>query len=324
MEDRGISPFPREAAAETAPVSSVVAPPPPANVARRDVRALLRDIWRTLADVGPFGLAAQVAYSLIFALPSIVLIVVVIGVAVGQWTGVSPLDALETTVERNLAPGMREPFRSLEANAMARAGAPGPTISAIISIAVALVIAGSGVRVLSRACVHASGERDDRPLWRRQLAAIGVAFVLAALLIVAFVFILFEESLWRAATEAMFGAPVEGSGVRAIRGAAEFLAVWAILLVLYKTALGRAWAWRAAAVGAIVATPLWFAASKGFRLYLRVSDPGSAYGAANSVLILLAFLYVSSLIVIVGAMVTATLRRRRTEPAAHGVESLVR
>jgi membrane protein len=312
MEERGISPFPREAPAAPAAVSLAAdAALPQTSAGRRDLRAFLREVWRTLAEVGPFGLASQVAYSLIFALPSIVLIVVVIGVAVGRWTGVSPLDALERTVERSLAPGMRAPFRSLEEHALARAGEPGPTISAIVSVVVALVIAGSGVRVLSRACVRASGEVDDRPVWRRQLAATGVAFLLAALLIAAFVLILFGESLWLAATQAVFGTPVEGPGVRAIRAVAQFLAAFAIALVLYKTSLGRAWPWRAAAVGAIVATPLWFVASKGFQLYLGVSDPGSAYGAASSILVLLAFLYVSSLIVIAGAMVTATLRRRQ-------------
>ncbi|HEU0115389.1 MAG TPA: YhjD/YihY/BrkB family envelope integrity protein [Thermomicrobiales bacterium] len=304
MDERGISPFPPNAVAASGP-------PPNVNVVRRDARAFPREVWRTLAAVGPFGLASQVAYSLIFALPSIVLIVVVIGVAVGRWTGMSPLAALETAAERNLAPSLRAPARSLEANAMARAAEPGPTISAIVSVAVALAIAGSGVRVLSRACVRASGERDDRPLWRKQLAATGVALVLAALLIAAFVLILCGESLWLAATTAWFGTPVEGPAVRVIRRVAELLAAAAILLVLYKSALGRAWSWRSAAVGAAVAAPLWFAAGAGFQLYLRGSDPGSAYGAASGALVLLAFLYVSSLIVIVGAMATATVRRRQ-------------
>jgi membrane protein len=304
MDERGISPFPPEAAAAPAP-----GPPPGVDAARRDLRAYPREVWRTLAQVGPFGLASQVAYSLIFALPSIVLLVVVLGVAAGRWTGMSPLAALETAAERNLTPSLREPARSLEANAMARAAEPGPTISAIVSVAVALAIAGSGVRVLSRACVRASGERDERPLWRKQLAATGVALVLAALLIAAFVLILFGESLWLAATAAWFGAPVEGPAVRVVRRVAELLTAAAVLLVLYKTALGRAWSWRSAAVGAAVAAPLWFAASAGFQLYLRGSDPGSAYGAASGALVLLAFLYVSSLIVIVGAMAAATTRR---------------
>jgi membrane protein len=305
MEERGISPFPTP---EAEPVPAL----PDERVAGRpDVRALLGGIRRTLMEVGPFGLAAQVAYSLIFALPSIVLIVVVIAVAVGRWTGVSPLDALEPTVARNLAPGLGEPFRSLEENAMRRAAEPGPTLSAIVSAVAALVIAGSGVRVLSRACIRASGETDDRPLWSRQLLSIGVALLLAALLVGAFALILFEEALWIAVTRALFGAPVESAGVRVVRAIAEVFVVFGFLLTLYKTSLGRAWPWRAAAVGAVVATPLWFVAGKAFQVYLHVSDPGSAYGAANSALILLMFLYVSSLILIVGALATATARRRQ-------------
>jgi membrane protein len=316
MEERGISPFPRDAAPAPAAVepSAALVPLAPPFADRGGLRALLDDVWRTLRQVGPFGLASQVAYSLIFALPSIVLLVAVVGVAVGRWTGVSPLDALERAVERNLAPDLRAPLRSLEESAIARASEPGPTISAIVSIGAALVIAGSGVRMLSRACLRASGERDERPLWLRQLVAIGVAFVLAALLIGAFVLILFGESLWLLVTQALFGAPVTGPVVRVVRAVAQFVVAWAVLLVLYKSALGRSWTWRAAAIGALVATPLWFVASAGFRRYLAVSDPGSAYGAASGALVLLAFLYVSSLIVIVGAMVTATLRRRQRDP----------
>jgi membrane protein len=62
--------------------------------------------------------------------------------------------------------------------------------------------------------------------------------------------------------------------------------------------------------GGLVATLLWLAATAGFGIYLRFSNPGSAYGVVGSVLVLLFFLYVSAVIFILGAELNALLVER--------------
>jgi uncharacterized BrkB/YihY/UPF0761 family membrane protein len=52
---------------------------------------------------------------------------------------------------------------------------------------------------------------------------------------------------------------------------------------------------------------------KGFQVYLQVANPGTAYGAASSVLVFLVFLYVSSMGLIVGAMCAAVIVRQSRE-----------
>jgi membrane protein len=59
----------------------------------------------------------------------------------------------------------------------------------------------------------------------------------------------------------------------------------------------------------------------GLDLILRFTNPGSAYGAAGSVLILLWTLYVMSLIIVVGAVVNAVVGRRFDRKLADDLEA---
>ena len=62
-----------------------------------------------------------------------------------------------------------------------------------------------------------------------------------------------------------------------------------------------------------MATGLWLLIVKGFQFYLQVANPGTAYGAASSVLVFLVFLYLTSMGLIVGAMVAAVTVRASRE-----------
>jgi uncharacterized BrkB/YihY/UPF0761 family membrane protein len=48
---------------------------------------------------------------------------------------------------------------------------------------------------------------------------------------------------------------------------------------------------------------------KGFQLYLTIAQPGTAYGAASSALVLLVFLYLSAIVLIVGGLIAAVMSR---------------
>ena len=61
--------------------------------------------------------------------------------------------------------------------------------------------------------------------------------------------------------------------------------------------------------GGLVATVIWLLLVKGFQVYLHFANPGSAYGAASSLLVFLVFLYLASIGLILGAMVTAVIVR---------------
>ncbi len=104
---------------------------------------------------------------------------------------------------------------------------------------------------------------------------------------------------------------------------ATFAAVWDVarwpvlvgfvvlaLAVLYWAGPAIAHSFRWITPGAVVATLLWLAATWGFSLYLRFADPGSAYGALGALVVLLFFLYVSSIVLLVGAELNAVVDKR--------------
>jgi membrane protein len=61
---------------------------------------------------------------------------------------------------------------------------------------------------------------------------------------------------------------------------------------------------------------LWVVAVLGFKLYLAIANPGSAYGALGGVIVLLFFLYVSALIFVLGAEFNAVLAHRHAPNTA--------
>jgi membrane protein len=85
--------------------------------------------------------------------------------------------------------------------------------------------------------------------------------------------------------------------------------VFGALTLVYTIGTGVAQSPRWVVPGAALATVAWLVVVEGFEIYLRFVDPGSAYGAVGSVVVFLFFLYVSSLVFIGGAMVTAVLGR---------------
>jgi membrane protein len=62
--------------------------------------------------------------------------------------------------------------------------------------------------------------------------------------------------------------------------------------------------------GAALGTAGWLGLVAGFRLFLRLADPGSAYGAVGTFIVLLVFFYLTGIVFIAGAEVNGILAGR--------------
>ena len=109
--------------------SVTVADTAQANTARRDqFRAFLGDLRHALRTVNMTGLAAQVSYSLIFAMPSILLIVALVALGIDRHTGFAISDEVKFLVVDTLPPGVQPVVTGLIDDAMDRPGkAPPPS-----------------------------------------------------------------------------------------------------------------------------------------------------------------------------------------------------
>jgi membrane protein len=272
-------------------------------------RAFLLCLLEALRTVNFNALAAQVAYSLIFSMPSILLVVALIARAVDERTGFAISREIRDVIVTALPAGVQPVIHGLIDDAVSRAREGPSTLSAVIAVLVALGAAGNGLSELARAFARAAGIDDERPAWVKRFVFTGAAVLIATMLIAAFTLYVWGGGLV-ALVSARFGQEaILTSAWAALQGLVILLLVFVGTTLLYMTSGGR-YSFREMAPGAAVATILWLIVGKGFQVYLQVANPGTAYGAASSVLVFLVFLYVSSMGLILGALVAAVMVRR--------------
>lgn len=277
-------------------------------------RRFLFDLAGCLRQVNLTGLAAQVAYSLIFAMPSILLIVALVANVVDTRTGYAISDEVRDFIVDALPPSVQQVVSRLVEDAMVRARQGPSTISAIVAILVALLAAGNGLGELATAFDRAAQIDDDRPDWAKRLVFTASAVGIGIVLLLAFALYVWGGDLVDLATTRYHLSGRWSHGWEAAQGPVILLLVMLGATLLYMTSSGR-YRPQETLPGALVATTLWLILLKGFQSYLRLADPGTAYGAASGVLIFLIFLYLSSMGLIIGAMCSAVIVResRRSE-----------
>ena len=280
----------------------------------RDLRSLLR-FQALKATVQEFqrddalGLAAQLAYYLILALfPFILVLVSLLGTfgseelaseVLGYFRQVVPQEAYELieTFTANIISG--------------RAEAPG-----LLSFGILFTIwAASGAfAALINALNRAYDVQETRPFWKVRGIAILMTLGLSVLVLVGVLLLVL--------------GPQIGTTIANLFGLEEtFLLVWdiarwpvALIFMVFTVALLYYFApdveqpFRWITPGGLIGVLLWVLASVGFNFY--VSNFGSynkTYGSIGAVIVLLLYLYISSLTILFGATLNATLVRMKEE-----------
>jgi membrane protein len=81
-----------------------------------------------------------------------------------------------------------------------------------------------------------------------------------------------------------------------------------VIALIYHNAVPRTQPWHSVIPGAVLATILWFSVTVGFRAYLQhFGDFGTIYGSLGAGMALLVWMYMVSLVVLVGAEFNALL-----------------
>jgi membrane protein len=183
-----------------------------------------------------------------------------------------------------------------------------------LGIVVALWSGSGAVYAMIKAFNRAYDVTDPRSFARRRLIALVLTVALTVVIVAAFVLMIFGDHVGQTLSDRV------GLG-RAFALAWNYgrwpLTVFLFMIaldVLYWAGPGIAGRFRFISPGAVLATLLWLGASWGFGFYLDVSDPGTAYGTVGTVVVLLLFLYISSIVMLIGAEVNAVLDKH-FEPA---------
>ena len=304
----------------TATVESAARVTPVRPSVRVRLRRFGHQLLPAIRAINLTGLAAQVSYSMIFAMPSILLIVALLGTTIDASTGYSISDEVRLFILDGLPVSVQPTVDSLVNDAMLRAR-EGPSLtSAVVAVLVTLLVAGNGLGELAGAFDRAAGIVDTRPFILQRLIFTASAVGIGIVLLLAFALYIWGGDLVELASQRLHLGNGLSEGGDALQGPVILLLGFAAATFLYMTSSDR-YHIAEAAPGGLVATVIWLLLVKGFQVYLHFANPGSAYGAASSLLVFLVFLYLASIGLIIGAMVTAVIVRNAVGREKSGVES---
>jgi membrane protein len=232
----------------------------------------------------------------------------------------SPGDA--TRLIRDLASGLPHSAQRLvseQLHHIAQRSNSGLGLTALISLVVACWSASSGTKHLIEAVNVAYDEDEHRGFVRMRALALALTGGAIVFLIVAIGLIAVVPS---AVSDA--GAP------HALRLATD-IAVWPVLAVMMVLALAVLYRvapdrddpkWRWVSWGAVLATLLWLVASAGFALYAaNFGKYDQTYGSLAGVVVLLLWLYLTALVIVLGAEVNAALETQTVRDSTTGPEA---
>ncbi len=272
---------------------------------------VLKATIRAFLDDDCPRMAAALSYYTVFSLPALLVLVVLVAGAFADPENIQGalLDQMQALTGEDAALQVREILRNAD-----RPGTGGP-LTIVLSVA-ALLFAATGAfaqlqGALNRAWeVEPDPDRGVRNFFIKRLLSFAMILGVALLLLV---------SLGAQAVLAWFGDLVSSALPDPVSGLFLQLASLVLSLgvatilfgVLFQVLPDARVDWRDALKGAAATAVLFLLGNVLLGLYLSRSTPGSAFGAAGSLALILVWIYYSSMIVFLGAELTQVVARRR-------------
>jgi membrane protein len=298
-------------AKSSSPIEAVEEPAAAESRWRR-YRSFATDLFQEFRKHPVSMLAKQAAYSLLYAVPSILIVLVSLGAVVDKRTEIEVTPALEEFIDDQVPADLQPLLQSIVDEAIVETSESTATITALISLGFAIWGGAGAVGALMFSCNLVYDVRDMRSWFRRTLLKLGLMVVGGVGLIFGFVLFTFGQRIGEWVEEETGRDSVVVGMLTSSRNWSLVL-VFLSLLLLYWRGPDVPLSIRWLVPGTLVATLAIAITFTGLDLILRFTDPGSAYGAASSVLLLLWTLWVMSVIVIYGAVVNAAVARRRDQ-----------
>jgi membrane protein len=191
----------------------------------------------------------------------------------------------------------------------------GAKSTGLLSVGAVVTIwsASRGVSAVSFALNKAYDKQEDRPFWKVAIIMMVFTVAIAVIVVAALLFLIFGEVLARDIFSCLDGAETFTRLWRLLRYIVPLVLMLLLFSLLYKFVPNCKLRLKHVLPGAIVASFGWAAASFVFSLYVNdFSTYTRIYGSIGGIIILLLWLYLSSMIVILGGEINATLHYFRT------------
>jgi membrane protein len=270
-----------------------------------------RTVKETQADNG-LGLAAQLAYYFFLALFPALLFLIALASTLATPDAISRLvNSLSGTAPPDVINILREQLTSLSQRGHGGIMTFG-VIAALWSSSAALVAVSDS---LNRAYDVAEG----RPWWKVRLTAILLTFGVAVFILASFALVVAGPELAETIAKRFGLGTAFAWGWKILQWPIVFVLVASAIALIYYFAPDVDQDFVFLTPGSVAATILWLLGSLIFRFYVvNFGSYNETYGAVGGVMVLLVWLYISALVVIIGAEMNAEIEHASEHGKAPG------
>jgi membrane protein len=269
-------------------------------------------VWGEISENNILLIAGGVTYSIVLALfPGLAALVSVYGLVLDPSQVEKQVGAMS-----NMLPPETRQLISQQLHALVSSSSGSLGIGLVVSLLFALWTASRGMSGLISGINIAYQEKETRSFLRFNLVALvlTIGLIVGGLIAIALIGVL--------------PAVVQTIGLGPFLKWVMLILEWPILVVLLMAGLAMLYRyapdrdepqWRWVSPGAIVATTLWIIGSIAFTIY--VSNFGSynaTYGSLAGAVVLLTWLYLSAVVVLVGAAINAQSERQTEKDTTRG------
>lgn len=271
---------------------------------------VLGRLKRSIPADDVLGLAAEIAYRFLFAVFPFGLFVAALGAFIASALRIeNPAQQIVDGMGDNLPQSIAQALQP-ELERLLDVAQPG-----LLSVGAltALWAATGGTNALVKGIHRAYDLEEQRPFLLRYAMAIGLTLLAALGIFVSFVTIV-GGAILTEQVASRFGLGEEAAGiVSLLRWPAVFIALTLAVAILYRYGPSLVVPWRWILVGAAAFTVGWIVATVGLAFYAtNVADYGATYGTLGGVIVLMLWFYLTGVLLLLGAEITAALARERS------------
>jgi membrane protein len=296
--------------ADDTAVGEAEAAPSPWNLGGLSPRELASRVWHEVNEDEILDRGAALAYYFLFALfPTLLFLTSLLGLL--------PLPGLMErllTYANQAMPGDAGSIVTRTLNEI-QSGARGGLLS--IGVLAALWAASAGMASVMNALNVAYGVEDPRPWWKRRLVAILLTLGFSGFILTALVLVVFGPRIGEAVAGRMGLGPLFTTVWNVVSLPIVILFVLVGIALVYYFAPATEQHWRWVTPGSAVALVLWLGMSFGLRWYVaRFADYSATYGSIGGVILLMLWLYLTGLVLLVGAEINSEIEHAAAERGA--------
>jgi membrane protein len=187
-----------------------------------------------------------------------------------------------------------------------------------ISMITTIWTASNGFNAVIRGLNRAYDEKEKRPYWKVQLTAVLCTIGLVIIIIMALALLVFGELGVRLLVKKLNFAPSIELIIDLGRYSAGLIVMILVFTAVYRYTPSKRLNWHETIPGAVFTTAGWTLVSIGFSYYVNnFGSYSKIYGSIGAVIALMSWLFISSVIVLIGGEINATIAYRKLDLEKH-------